>query len=399
MAMLKFTLPLLLAAGIPAATAGPPDALSARPMALRAMAEIRRERPALLAQTPISVTFDKRLPSPAGDPRDFTSCGPYWWPDPARPDGLPYIRRDGEFNPDFQYYDQTKLNLLCYRATAGALLWHFDRDREAAGKTAELLKVFFLDAATRMNPQMKYAQAIPGRVSGRAEGAIDTTIFADLVKILPLLENAPGMTPELNRGLKEWFRTYGDWLLNDPMARENFGVSHNIGLSYHAQIIAYARFCGNPELERKHLEIMRGLLVQAVDANGFLPAEITRTRSWHYSAFALRMAFRAVDSGHSAGIDLLDIRTPAGRALRRAIDRLLFYPLHPEEKWPYPQPGGAIDAATLGDIVIQYASDTGSAEALAVLKTIPEEAIAPVNRIRFAPAEIPTESSRKEVSR
>ena len=28
------------------------------------------------------------------------SVGPYWWPDPSKPDGLPYIRKDGHKNPD-----------------------------------------------------------------------------------------------------------------------------------------------------------------------------------------------------------------------------------------------------------------------------------------------------------
>ena len=125
----------VLAAGLPTI---PEDriptkaALAEQPMAKRALDELRKQRGALLKQPPISVTFDKKLPSPGGDPRDFTSCGPYWWPDPARPDGLPYIRRDGRFNPDFRSYDQTKIGRVGRRITAGTLLWHFDRDREAA---------------------------------------------------------------------------------------------------------------------------------------------------------------------------------------------------------------------------------------------------------------------------
>ena len=111
----------VLAAGLPTI---PEDriptkaALAEQPMAKRALDELRKQRGALLKQPPISVTFDKKLPSPGGDPRDFTSCGPYWWPDPARPDGLPYIRRDGRFNPDFRSYDQTKIGRVGRRITA-----------------------------------------------------------------------------------------------------------------------------------------------------------------------------------------------------------------------------------------------------------------------------------------
>src|SRR5213594_3592179 len=37
------------------------------------------------------------------DPHDYYSEGPYWWPDPKNPRG-PYIRKDGERNPNrFQH--------------------------------------------------------------------------------------------------------------------------------------------------------------------------------------------------------------------------------------------------------------------------------------------------------
>ena len=35
----------------------------------------------------------------AGGPNDFYSNADYFWPDPSKPDGLPYVNRDGESNP------------------------------------------------------------------------------------------------------------------------------------------------------------------------------------------------------------------------------------------------------------------------------------------------------------
>src|SRR5688572_14056514 len=35
-----------------------------------------------------------------GGPQDFYSNGDYWWPDPTKPNGLPYVQRDGESNPN-----------------------------------------------------------------------------------------------------------------------------------------------------------------------------------------------------------------------------------------------------------------------------------------------------------
>ena len=48
---------------------------------------------------PFSVMYKNRTP-PSGDKHDYMSQGSYWWPDPTKPDGLPYIRKDGERNPE-----------------------------------------------------------------------------------------------------------------------------------------------------------------------------------------------------------------------------------------------------------------------------------------------------------
>jgi len=63
------------------------------------LARLRQEAEKALLLSPPSV-MDKPRPAASGDPHDYFSYGPYWWPDPAKPDGLPYIRRDGEVNPD-----------------------------------------------------------------------------------------------------------------------------------------------------------------------------------------------------------------------------------------------------------------------------------------------------------
>src|SRR4051812_37934879 len=51
-----------------------------------------------MAAGPWSV-IDKKQLAPSGDVHDYMSFGPYWWPDTTKPNGLPYIRRDGVVNP------------------------------------------------------------------------------------------------------------------------------------------------------------------------------------------------------------------------------------------------------------------------------------------------------------
>ena len=42
----------------------------------------------------------KTKPAPSGSLHDYFSQGPYFWPDPASPNGLPYIAHDGKVNPE-----------------------------------------------------------------------------------------------------------------------------------------------------------------------------------------------------------------------------------------------------------------------------------------------------------
>ena len=60
--------------------------------------ELRAAADAVRTNAAETVTA-KGMNPPSGDKHDYMSFGPYWWPDPTKPDGLPYVRRDGETNP------------------------------------------------------------------------------------------------------------------------------------------------------------------------------------------------------------------------------------------------------------------------------------------------------------
>ncbi len=67
-----------------------------------AMDHLLNQAETALLAGPFTVTFDDLIP-PSGDKHDYASMGPYWWPDPNTPDGLPYIRRDGPGLPASQF--------------------------------------------------------------------------------------------------------------------------------------------------------------------------------------------------------------------------------------------------------------------------------------------------------
>ena len=79
----------------------------------------------------------------SGDKHDYLSLVPYWWPDPAKPDGLPWIRKDGQVNPltRGENVDQPAKDAMFKRAEALATAYYFSDDRKYAQRAVEVLRV------------------------------------------------------------------------------------------------------------------------------------------------------------------------------------------------------------------------------------------------------------------
>src|ERR1051326_343837 len=158
------------------------------------VANIDRERilraaDAALAAKPITITkFRAKLSE--GGPNDFYSNGDYWWPNPNTTNGLPYVQRDGQTNPEnFVEHRRCVAQVRDAVAALGAAYKLTGEDRYVT-KAVELLRVFFLDPKTRMNPSLKYAQAIPGVSSGRGIGIIDTLHLIEVPMAIRAMEKS-----------------------------------------------------------------------------------------------------------------------------------------------------------------------------------------------------------------
>ncbi|KQW52157.1 MULTISPECIES: alginate lyase family protein [unclassified Roseateles] len=287
-----------------------------------------------LAMKPESV-LNKTLTPASGDKHDFLSFGPYWWPDPAKPDGLPYIRRDGNRNPDMaRGSDSLALARLGAAVETLGLAYRFSRDERYATQAAALARVWFLDPATRMNPNFQHAQAIPGITTGRGIGLIEARWLININEGLAMLGSSKAWTAQDRSAMKDWNAAFYTWLRTSKNGRDEEGEHNNHGSWYDAQAAHLALVLGRSDDARAILE--QGLtrrLAAHIAPDGSQPHELARTRSLDYSIFNLEALLICAELADHVGLDWWRYATPDGRSLRGALAYLAPY-ADPAKPWP-----------------------------------------------------------------
>jgi beta-galactosidase len=253
-----------------------------RERVLRLAAEAMRRAPVSLRAVPLPAFAEKS----GAVPGDFLSMGDYWWPDPAKPDGLPYVRRDGETNPG-NFEDHRRLmRQMRDNVAALAAAYAITHDDAQAQRAAEWLRVFFVDPATRMNPHLRFAQAIPGVSSGRGIGIIDTLHLVEVPLAARAIAGAPGLPAEVLPGVKAWFAEYLQWMLTHPNGKEEAAAKNNHSVAYWLQVAVFARFTGDAAaLETARRTYREVLLPGQLAFDGSFPRELARTKPYGYSIF------------------------------------------------------------------------------------------------------------------
>jgi hypothetical protein len=289
-----------------------------------------------LKSKPVSVMDKTRVP-PSGDKHDYISQAPYFWRDTNSADGR-YIRRDGERNPESaQDSDANRINQVCSNVHTLALAYYFNGNEEFAAHAAKLLRVWFLDPGTRMNPNLNFGQGIPGEIDGRPMGIIGTRGFVGLVDAIRLLKSSKSWTAADQKGMVDWMTRYLDWLQTSKIGIGERDATNNHGTWYDTQIAAIAAYIGNTDLAKKIIiDAREKRIAKQIEPDGKMPRELQRTKSFGYSAFNLRALIDLASMGQNLGIDLWHYQTADGRSIRKALDFMAPY-VDPESKWPYQQ--------------------------------------------------------------
>ena len=294
--------------------------------------ELRERAEAMMKLPYLSVTQDKS-PAASGDIHDYYSEGPYWWPDPKNPDG-PYVRRDGEFNPErFNAHNEKlmKLSSAVYTLAAAGLYL----DEPAYTKRAvEHIRVWFLNAETKMNPNLNHAQAIRGITTGRGIGIIDTTVLLQVVNGANLIEYGGDYGDDI-AALKAWFAEYVHWLRTSENGIYERDYFNNHSNWYNTQLAGFLAFIGeDPTPCFEHF--IKVILPKQTGEDGSFTDELTRTNSYMYSGFNLEASALICHIAESYGFDLWGAVAENGRSMRRSIEFFKPYYKNPFE-WKHRQ--------------------------------------------------------------
>ncbi|MEM6333867.1 MAG: alginate lyase family protein [Planctomycetota bacterium] len=288
------------------------------------------------AELPMISIADKPTTPPSGNKNDYVSLSPYWWPNPDTEDGLPYIRRDGEVNPERDLYDVNKLSNFGNAVRWSGFAYYFTGDERYAEEAVRRIEHFLIDPDTAMTPRMQYGQFIPGVNEGRKFGLIETLRLRWVPDAISLLDGSDAMTDEVMHGAKQWFGDYAQWFNTSE-----FGVAERDGTNNHgtwaeAQIAYYSAFAGDWDTVREMVDRVPARIALQIEPDGRQPHELKRTLALNYTEFNLRGLTELAVLAERVGIDLWHYRTEDGRSMRQAFAFALPY-MAQEKEWPYQQ--------------------------------------------------------------
>ncbi len=291
----------------------------------------------VLDEGPFSV-IQKEIVPPSGDMHDYISQGPYWWPDTTKADGLPYIRRDGVVNPEREKFtDRANLSRVITNTQQLSWAYFFTGEEKYAEKTAELLSTWFIDDSTKMNPNLEFGQGIPGITEGRGIGIIETSRIGKIADAVELIKNSSHWNEKLNNEMQNWMKEYLHWLTHSEKGLKESVHPNNHGTWYDVQAISLAIFTGQDSVARTIAERAKKLRFDRhILADGSQPEELSRTRSFSYSAMNLRGLFLLAYLAENLDIDLWHYVNENGATPEQAL-RFLVPAAIGNEEWEYEQ--------------------------------------------------------------
>jgi len=296
-------------------------------------ARILKAADAALTQEPVTVTAAHSERSQGGL-HDYFSQSDYWWPDPKNPGG-PYIRRDGLSNPENFPNHRDALIRLSVMAPALVAAWRLTRDKRYSAHFVKHLKAWFVDEATKMNPNLQYAQAVLGVSPGRGIGIIDTLQLVELVRGARVLEAWKGISAADADAIRAWFAAYVTWMTTSKNGNDEEHEKNNHGTCWILQVAEFSQFAKRPDLTAHCVERFKTVIVpDQIAKDGSLPLELARTKPYSYSLFDTDVLSGVCQSLSTRADNLWAFKGPNGVGVGDAVAFMEPY-IADKAKWPF----------------------------------------------------------------
>lgn len=310
------------------------------PSYVQAYKALKKQAEHDLVMKPLTVMSKDYIPS-SGSKHDYVSLARYAWPDQTKPNGLPYMMRDGISNPELNKFDRNKLSDMTGAIYRLSLAYYFSENEKYAKKATELIHIWFLDKTTRMNPNLRYAQHIPGEADGRCYGVIDAYSFVEMLDGVQLLEKSKSFTAKDSKKLKAWFSHFLKWLLSHPQAIEESDQKNNHAIAYDVQVAAYSLYTGNRKVFSDVLAYFpKRRIATQIAPDGSQPHELRRTLAFGYSQYNLHHIIDLMLMVKHQGLDFHKYGIRGEHSFFKAMDFLAPYMGKSVKLWPYQQISG-----------------------------------------------------------
>jgi len=237
---------------------------------------------------------------------------------------------------------------MIHSVTVLAAAYYLTGNSQYASKAEELLRNWFLNNSTKMNPNLTYAETVRGKSKIYSAGIMAGRNLTDVVDAIGLIQHSSAWSNEDQLGIVSWFSQYLDWLLKSNSGKEEALKINNHGTYYYVQVSAIALFLNKTNITRNILKAAiapssastfvapeKSISVKIL-SNGIQPFELQRTRSLDYSMFNLLGLFKLANIGQNAGVDIWNYTTERVPLLQKALDFLLPYIIK-KYPWPYSQ--------------------------------------------------------------
>ncbi len=287
----------------------------------------------LMKEEPVTITA-YLSPRSAGGIHDYFSEGDYWWPNPKSADSA-YIQRDGMTNPDNFVKHREVMFHFVKAVSSLTAAYTLTGDERYAAQAIKHLKAWYIDAATKMNPHLLYAQAIKGRFTGRGTGIIDTIHLIDVARALEILRDSKSMDEATRAAIMKWFKEYIAWLTTHQYGMDERNAKNNHGTWWVTQVAAFAHCVGDTLLQTSCRERFKTVLMpDQMAADGSFPLELKRTKPYNYSLFDLEGFAIICQTLSTPGDDLWNFTLPDGRNMRKGMAFMYPY-IADKTTWPF----------------------------------------------------------------